>query len=52
MGHRFRVYRLMGQHQKRLPGYYENCYPERQLIAAFTVWKLSISRVKPFVVTR
>ena len=34
-----------------LLGYYQKCYRERQLIAAYTGQNLSISCVKPLVVT-
>ena len=37
---------------KDVPGYYEKCYTERQLIVAYASQNLSLSRVKPFVVTR
>ena len=35
-----------------IPGYYLKCFPERQLIAAYTGQNLSISGDKPFVVTQ
>ena len=36
----------------RLHVYYKKCYPEMQLIAAYTGQNLSISGVKPFVTDR